>query len=400
MEWERLIQPRVLIVEDELPQLRGIETDLDTISVERRQELGIEKFVSKPARSVEEAEGCFPSEGEPPFDILLLDLGISERRATEDEGGPPENGQRLLEKVRRDGIAKEVVVISVWYVVEEVTRAFRNGAVDFIAKPFTTDVLQAKVIECWKRVLGKESARLLGEDRISELVPYAEKGLAHRFSICFAKFVQAVADNGGDIERHIKERYSLDRREDAQDEFFRYIEEQERLVEEAKEEWGALRASLLSSGQSEKEETVETLLREIHQSLLPCFVVKNVALDVVGEGGAAVQAFEDNVRAVLKEILVGALNALPDYNATRQTIGVEIGKENGHVSVSFSDRLKPIPAEDARKINEESNISPLRRFEREWGLSVVQHIARLDAGRLEIKPHAQGNVVTYLIPSA
>ncbi len=397
MEWEALIQPQVLIVEDSPLQLEGNKNDLEAIPADRLRELGVDRFVCKLARNVEEAESLFPRAGEPPFDLLLLDLGIPEREGEKDL---PDNGQRLLERVRREGIVKEVIVTSVWKEFDQVTRAFRSGAVDFIAKVITTEVLQAKVIECWKRLLGKESARLLGEERISELVPYAEKGLAHRFSTCFAKFVQAVADNGGDIERHVKERYSLDRREDSQDEFFRYIEEQERLVEEAKNEWGALRASLLSSGQSEREEKVETLLREIHRSLLPCFVVKNVALDVVGESGAAVQAFEDNVRAVLKEILVGALNALPDYNAARQTIGVEIGKVNGHVSVSFSDRLDPIPAEDARKINEESNISPLRRFEREWGLSVVQHIARLDAGRLEIKPHAQGNVVTYFIPSA
>jgi response regulator of citrate/malate metabolism len=396
MEWQTLIKPRVLIVEDDPRQLQAIKHFLDAISTDSR-DLGIDHFDSDLALTVEEAERFFTQSNGEPYDLLLLDLSIPRK-----EGAPElaENGQELLEKVRREGAAKEVVVISIWYVVDQVARAFRSGAVDFIAKPYTIDVLQAKVIECWKRLLVKESTRLLGEERISDLVPYAEKGLAHRFTACFSSLVQAVAHGTEDIERYMQERYSLDRRKDSQDFFFKCLKWQEDSVAKAKSEWEALQTSLLSPNETSRVETVETLLKDIHQSLRPCLIVKNVTLECLDESTTEILTFEHDVRAVLKEIIVGTMHKLDDYDETRRTIHVKVGNANGQVKVSFTDRLEPISPEDAKNINEGSNIAPHRRFEREWGLSVVQHIAMRGGGRLEIEPQAQGNVVTYLIPSA
>lgn len=406
MEWQTLIQPRVLIVEDDLPQLRGIKTDLEKISEGRRGELGIDKFVCTLAQTVEGAEALFPRADEEPYDLLLLDLGLpenAEELEREGEGASysPERGQKLLERVRQDGVAKEVVVISVWKVFEEAARAFRSGAVDFIGKPFTRDVLQTKVLECWKRLLGKESARLLGEARISELVPYAEKGLAYHFSNCFSKLVQGVAHNAEDIEGYMHERYGLDRRKDSQDLFFQLLGQHKDSISKAKSEWEALQSSLLSLSESYREETVDALLRDVRQSLLPCFIVKNMALESSGEGAATVLTFEDDVRAVLKEIVAGAVTERQDYSVPKQTIEVNIGRENGQVKVSFTDSLEPISPEDARKINEGGSISPQRRFKREWGLSIVQHVATRGGGRIEVNPQQErGNVVTYFIPTA
>jgi hypothetical protein len=134
--------------------------------------------------------------------------------------------------------------------------------------------------------------------------------------------------------------------------------------------------------------------------LLPCLIVKNVTF-TCGDGSAAdVLTFEDDVRGVLREIVAGALETLPDYDEIEHPINIKIGSESGQVKVSFMDSLKPISGEDAKKINEGSNISPHRRFGREWGLSVVQNIAIRGGGRLEVEPQVQGNVVTYFIPSA
>jgi DNA-binding NarL/FixJ family response regulator len=399
MEWQGLIQPRVLIVEDELPQLRGIERDLDEISDEERRALGIDKFVRKSARTVEEAEREFPGAGEAPLDLLILDLGIPEKAGGKDDS---ENGQRLLERVRREGIAKEVIVISIWWVVEQVARAFRSGAVDFISKKhLSTEVLQAKVLECWKRLLSKESARLLGEERIGELVPYAEKGLAHQFSACFSRLVRVVAQSAEEIEEHMHERYGLDRRKDSQDVFFQWLEGQKDSVARAKKEWEVLQSSLTLPDESNREETVDALLRDVNQQLLPCSIVKNVELKFSGESATPVLTFENDVRAVLKEIIAGAMNERQDYSVPKQAIEVNISGGKGQVEVSFADTLEPISPDDARQINEGVSVSPHLRFKREWGLSVVQHVAMRGGGRLQVSPQPErGNVITYFIPLA
>jgi response regulator of citrate/malate metabolism len=398
MDWQTLIRPRVLIVEDVPEQLRGDRRDLDAISVESRRDLGIDKFAFSLAQTVEEAERLFPQTGEAPFDLLILDLGIPEK---EGEIDVPENGQRLLERVHQDGIAKEVIVTSIWYVAEQVVRAFRSGVVDFIAKPFTSEVLQAKVLECWKRLLSKESARLLGEERIGELVPYAEKGLAHQFSTCFAKLVRVVAQSAEEMEEHMHERYGLHRRKDSQDVFFQWLEGQKDSVAHAKKEWEALQSSLTLPDESYREETVDALLRDVNQQLLPCSIVKNMEMKFSGESATPVLTFENDVRAVLKEIIAGAMNERQDYSMPKQALEINVSGGKGQVEVSFADTLEPISPDDARQINEGVSVSPHLRFKREWGLSVVQHVAMRGGGRLQVSPQPErGNVITYFIPLA
>ena len=399
MRLKNLLRPRVLIVEDQPDELQGIKDDLDKISDNGGGEyLGIEYFISDLAGAVNEAEGFITNSKGESYDLLLLDLGIPKRA-----GGAalPENGEKLLGKVRLKGAAKEVMIISVWNEVEYVVNAFRNGAIDFVSKPFSTAVLQARVLDCWKRLLGKESKRLLGEDRVSHLVPYAERGLAHRFTKCFSTLVQAVAHSTEDLERYMHERYGLERQKDSQDFFFnKFLKWQEESIGKAKNEWEDLQTSLGSKSESDRVETVEVLLKEIHQSLLPCLIIKNVELELDAEGATKVLTFEDDVRAVLKEIIVGALYKFQDYNEKTQTITVKVRSAGGQAAVSFADHLERIPPRDAKDINEGSNISPDRRFGREWGLSVVQHIAMRGGGRIEIEPQGRGNAVTYFIPLA
>lgn len=399
MKLKNLLTPRILIVEDIPEELQGIKDDLDDITVDGPvEQLGIEYFVCDLASAVDEAELSISDSRKVPYDFLLLDLGIPLKKT----GGPspPENGEKLLEKVRKKGAAKEVIVISVWKDLEYVVKVFRSGAIDFIAKPFTRAILHARLLECWKRLLTKESARLLGEERIGHLVPYAEKGLAHRFTKCFAQVVQVVAHGSDDMERYVHERYGLDRRKDSQDFFFKCLKWQENAVEDAKREWEGLQTSLQTKDEYSKAKTVETLLKEVHRSLLPCFIVKNVDLELSGETAAEVLSFDDDVLAVLKEIVVGILDKLHDYHEPRQTIMVKVVSAEGQARVRFVDRLERISPADAKEINQGSNISPDRRFGREWGLSVIQHIAMRGGGRIEIEPQARGNTITYFIPLA
>jgi response regulator of citrate/malate metabolism len=400
-----LSKPRVLIVEDNENQLHGIKNDLDEISVARRRELGIDYFISDLASTVDEAKRLFTQSDNSPYDLLLLDLGIPRKKGEQERA---ENGQELLMTARKRGVAKEVIIISAWNEFDQVARTFRSGAIDFITKPYTTKVLQAQVTDCWKRLLDKESKRLLGEERISYLAPHAEKGLAHRFTACFSSLVQTVTQSAEDIERYIHERYGLDRRKDSQDFLFKCLEIQEESVSQAKREWVALQTFLLPQNESTREETLEILLMEIQHDLLPCLIVKNVALELFNEGTTKILSFGDAVRAVLKEIIVGGVYTLPDYNENQNIVRVKIESVNGQAKVSFIDRLIPISTEEAKEINEGilSHKLPLwfqrphQRFERAWGLSVAQDIAMRGGGRLEIEPQGHGNVVIYYAPLA
>lgn len=394
---DELCEARILIVEDIEVQLQGNKRDLETISSETLSELGIGSFIFHMARSVGEAEGFLADAAASPYHLVLLDLGIP---VTTGERENIQNGRMLLDKIRKEGLAKEIIIISIWYVIEEVARAYRNGVFDFIAKPFETHELQARFIRCWKQLLAKESTRLLGEERTDELVQYAEKGLAHRFTVCFSGMVQSVVHNIEEVEQYIHERYDLDRRKDSQDPLFRLLKLQQEDIAKKQAEWAQLKNSLISPNDELRAESVESLFAEIRRSVLSCLIVKNFELNLQGEKQSEISTFADDVSAVVKEIIVGALRAAPDYYDQKQSIQINVENRNAQVKMVFADQLEPIDGQDATVINHGTSIPPNRRFDRAWGLSVVQHVAMRGGGRLEITPQPNGNLVTYYVPSA
>lgn len=397
MRDDELCEAKILVIEDDPPQLRGNKRDIETIPEATLRELGIGSFVFHLAHDVEEAERFLSQAAGSPYDLVMLDLGLP---IAGDGPRPVENGQRLLERIRQGGLAKEIIVISVFWEAAQVARAYRNGVVDFVAKPFETKELQTRFIRCWKQLLGKESARLLGEMRSDELVQYAEKGLAHRFTACFSGLVQSVVHNGEEIEQYIHERYDLDRLKDSQDPLFRLLKSQHDVVAKRQGEWAELRDSLISPNDSLRAENVESLFAQISRSVLPCTVVKNFKLNLLTEEKYEVSTFADDVGAVLKEIIVGGMREVPDYDFQRQEMEIRIQSADEQVRIIFADRLQPIDDEDAKVINQGMSLPPFRRFDRAWGLSVVQHVAMRGGGRLEIRPQPKGNVVTYYVPSA
>lgn len=403
MELQKLMAAAILIVEDETPE--DFKDFITEVSPARLESVGISKFVVDTASTLEKAMNLLSRRIRSPYNIVLLDMLLPGHSTGEVETGgfltqEPDlkyRGFKILSFINETKAAEDVIIISAY--PENMLEIFRRGASDFVEKPFEPEELQDRVLVCWSRLLLKKSRRVFDE-RISGLVPYAEKGLAYRFAICFSDLTRAVADGREDIERYMQERYGLDRQKDAHDFLFKSLAWQEESVAKAKGEWEALRSSLISPDETPRKKTVESILRSIHESLLPCFIVKRVELEVGGESTSSVLTFEDDVHAVLKEILVGAMTQLQDHGDERQTIEVNVEPEDGQVKVSFSDRLEPISPDDAMKINEGLSIAPRQRFGRVWGLAVVQHVARRGGGHLEVTPHAGGNVVTYFIPSA
>jgi len=396
MTQQALREARILIVEDKKLQLDGIKRDVENLFKDAPEALGVEKYTIHTAQDVEQAEK-FLRQATNPYDVAIVDLQIPERIA---EGNDLiENGQKLLERIRTQGLAKEIIVTSVWFHVDEVTRAYRNGIFDFISKPFPSAELQTRFIRCWKQLLSRESTRLLGEASTDELVQYAEKGLAHRFTACFSNLVQSIIHKNEEIEQYISERYDLNRRKDAEDPLFRVLQSQQDVVAKSQAEWTDLKNSLISANDSLRGEHVKSLFTHIRRSILPCLVVKNFELDYPDEDKYRVSTFADDVEAVMREIILGGMRAVPDYNDQKQEIRIQTEKTGKHVKLIFEDQLNPITLEDATTINRGTSIPPTRRFDRAWGLSVVQLVAMRGGGRLEIVPRTNGNLVSYYVPS-
>lgn len=389
------INVSVLIVEDDKWQVAGTKNDLDNFPNEEKLQLGIGGFKVQVAGSLDEAKRLLILATDTPYDLLLLDLGLPQTEGGQEED--PDNGFKIIEMVRTSGAAKEVLVISRFFQYDNVRRAFQGGALDFLAKPYKRDELQARVAECWKRVLAKESQKIL-KQRIQKLIPYDEKKLARGFSKQFSRFTQNVIDEAEEIERELGERLGLDAKRDRQDSLLRHLAALREAVRTATQEWTKAQAALSAADERSRVCSLAELLQQLRDELLPCLKVKNVALSLLPGEQPRILSFEDDARAVLKEIVVGALAELHDFGDPTQ-INITVTQTAEYAKVCFSgDPIRVRP----QLVQAFKNGTAPRRgdFGQEWGLVIAQHIASRGGGRLQVGGDETPDGITYLIPLA
>jgi len=87
---------------------------------------------------------------EHPFDLLLLDVSLPDR-----------NGLDLLKEIRRRDPHLSVVLITAYGSIDMARTAFKNGAMDYITKPWSNDELLAQVAQAVEsRRLREENVQL------------------------------------------------------------------------------------------------------------------------------------------------------------------------------------------------------------------------------------------------
>jgi CheY-like chemotaxis protein len=406
---------RILAVEDVSDDYKNLVSILRAIPKNHLLDFGITDLLFERAESYEEAEEFFngAKTNSTPYHILILDLKLPERKKSTDD--KTDYGFKTLNVARRLAAVRQIIIYTNYPEGVNIQKALREGANDFVGKPSERGErdheLQTQFMCCWQRVLTEESARLL-DLRVKDLIPYAEAGLAHRFTACFSAFVETVDYTAHDIERYASERFGLERERDSQDYLFRLLNKQATELRAAQDNWAALKADLSSGEETPKAETLETLLNSIEENLMPCLLVKNTPLErLFYDGGQTrVLSFQDDVRVVIQEIISGMLSDLPDFGAEhRIKINLRRVESNQTAELEFSEDFSDNPARlisraDAQAINGGLTIGPDHepmRFGRTWGLSVVQHIALRGGGRLIVMPQlSEGNKVTYIVPLA
>ena len=131
---DQLIRPRLLIVDDEEDMLRLLKRSLST-------DLNCD---------IETAPNAYQALSlleETPFEVILADIRM-----------PGMDGMEFLDRIRRDYPGLTVVLMTAYGTIDLAVRAIKNGAYDFITKPFEHDKLT--------HMLGKalERSRLVREN--------------------------------------------------------------------------------------------------------------------------------------------------------------------------------------------------------------------------------------------
>jgi two-component system OmpR family response regulator len=126
---------RILLVED--------DSDLQRLL---KKALGDAGYVVDTASDGE--EGHFLGDTEP-YDVVILDLGL-----------PKMDGVRVLEKWRADGHKMPVLILTARDRWSDKVAGFDAGADDYLAKPFHTEELLARVRALLRRAAGLATAEI------------------------------------------------------------------------------------------------------------------------------------------------------------------------------------------------------------------------------------------------
>ncbi|HEX9001931.1 MAG TPA: response regulator [Blastocatellia bacterium] len=397
----------ILLVEDSLLQLEDIAQAIEGLNEEQRANTGIGGVCITKANCGAVARYFLAQAvlNEKPYDLLILDLSLPEHPGGDDN---PELGFELLDTAREQKAVKGIVVVSAF---DELSRfvapAFQRGATEFIAKPYSREELQQRVLRAWDLIRErhrqyieeqrtKEGAVIL-DGLIKELAPYAEEGLAYRFSSCFSRFIQSVVYETDELREELQTLLSPDLLSEENHPLAQRVRALNETVEEAQQNWDKLQEAFKYDENEAVSLELEEELRQIGQKLRPCVEMQFTAQP---DTATRVLSFQQNVRITLRELLIGGLSAVDTRRIWQ--VNVSIDRKNGFAAVYIEDDFPTLDAATMALLNKGEAISPDRQRWRAWGLSVAQHLALRGGGRIEIQPRteAEGNIITYLIPLA
>src|SRR5262245_730115 len=338
---------KALVVEDDLDQLEGLELAFHSIPEVEQRRYGIGKVSIEKAdcaaiarRKLEDA-----SQSARPFDILMQDLNLPNHSGEKEEG--VRVGLDLLEFAHDRKAAKEICIVSLFTDFDSVSGAYRRGAVDFFPKPYEPKDLPGRILQLWERRLMKESSRVL-QERIKILVPYAEKEVIHKVSSSVSNLVQTVSQEIESMKGSFSERLGIDIENESQDSLLEHLSAMRQAVREAQKEWGEARevvqdlfkVALPLIGQEQTRPIfpqdkqnekpmvgfIEDILHEVVDGVSSSLIIKRVEVNIPKERKTQVISFGEDVRTVIREIILGGVNELSDQNELSMDISITVDK--------------------------------------------------------------------------
>ncbi len=142
---------KVLIVDDELGMRMGARKALKRHRIQV-PDLGTD--VGLVIDMAEDGAQTFAMLDEQPYDLMLLDYKL-----------PDISGLDILARFKERDIDMLVIMVTAYASLEVAVSATKNGAFDFLAKPFTPDELKGVVDKTARTLLVRRQARRLAEEK-------------------------------------------------------------------------------------------------------------------------------------------------------------------------------------------------------------------------------------------
>lgn len=329
------------------------------------------------------------------YDILLLDIMM-----------PGMSGMEVLRQARQIDPDLICIIITGYATVDLAVQAIREGAHDFIAKPFSADLLlQVINRELERRTLRKEAERIRAlEEEARELArAKAElqklEAVEGRFMLTLVHILRAPVAVLQNTLQLIRRGYIPP-------------EEQPEMLERAEARAGELLATLddllllahLKEGIGlSRAETVslEEVLEGVLATLRPRAQQQGVALEVDVRDVPRVRANPDHIRALLMHLIDNAIRYTP--SGGRVTVSLRADPERGLAVGTVSDTGIGIPADEIPRIFEEFYRTEEGKRMQETGtglgLPIVRQVVEMYGGTIEVESEVgRGSTFRFTLP--
>jgi signal transduction histidine kinase len=374
---------RVLVIDDELGIREGCRRALTPYGFE------VDVAENGPAglRKLRESH----------FDILLLDAML-----------PGMTGLQVLEQVRKEFPDLICIIITGYATVELAVQAIRQGAHDFIAKPFTAEMLlQVISRELERQRLMKEARRVQQLEEEARELARAKAELEKldavegRFMLTMVHILRAPVAVIQNYVQLIRKGYVP-------------AEEQPEMLERIEQRAGELLTTLddLLTLAYLKErvgaQDVETVsLADALESVLPAMseraAQRQIQLQVEIQDRPAVRANPNHIKALWSHLLDNAIRYTPAGGQVRVTISTDTGQKQAVGAVS--DTGIGIPVDEIPRIFEEFYRTEEARRMQETGtglgLAIVRQVVEIYGGTIEVQSEVgRGSTFRFRLPLA
>lgn len=329
------------------------------------------------------------------FDVLLLDAML-----------PGMSGLEVLEQVRRQYPDLICIIITGYATVELAIQAIRQGAHDFIAKPFTAEMLlQVIHRELEHQRLQREARRVQQlEEEARELArAKAEleklEAVEGRFMLTMVHILRAPVAVMQNTIQLIRKGYVPP-------------EEQAEVLERVEQRAGELLATLddllMLAYLKERvgaQDAQEASVAEILEGILPAFTSRaekqglELRLEIAER--PYVRANPDHIKALWSQLLDNAIR----YTSAggRITVSLSTDQEHNQAIGAVSDTGIGVDVNDIPRIFEDFyRTEEARRLQETGtglGLSIVREVVELYGGTIEVHSEAgQGSTFRFQLP--
>jgi two-component system sensor histidine kinase/response regulator len=353
---------RVLVVDDETGMRLAIARVLGTFTVKTGDD---DTTISFDVRTAETGEEALERIAEAVPDILLLDLKL-----------PGISGLDVLKDVSERGLPTLTVMITAYATLETAIDATKQGAHDFLPKPFTPDELRVAVRRVVKHLVVQRHARRLAEEKRQVRFQFISV-LGHELKAPLAAiegFLQILKDGSAGSDPAVQQQI-VDRA------LARSVG-MRRLIAEL------LDLTRIESGQKRREFTAVDV-REVAQAALDGVTAaaggRKIALALHGPDRVPVVADRGEIEILFNNLLSNAVK----YNRDGGRVDVTIEPIDSGLRLEVADTGIGLSPEEVARLfqefvrinNDKTRTIPGTGL----GLSIVKKLAQLYGGDVSVQ---------------